>query len=515
MFTLKVRIPCWTGDKPVDSDLYSYLNPTTAPVAIKVNGTETEYEKANGYALLHRQWAKDDVVEVSFPMDMHQVVSNEKLTTNNGYCSYERGPIVYCAESADNTGGLLERMYIPKGADFSTATAPTNLSVFRGGMQQIKASGFLCTSTDEGVKEVPRSIRLIPYFARANRGATAMRVWIPFEAVNPGNAISFIDEVKICDEESEQAHNLKGENMNTGTDLGWRDAPGGWISYDVKVDPERPNDFVTRQWGGDGGGDRNYNIYCDGTLFSFDDLNNFAPGEYYYKRHPIPFELTKGKKNVTVRMQAASQKDNVGGLYGVYTTCSENVPDGTVPVDYMWTSDEASVSGHNYDSNGGSGDFRGRKWMDGSGEIGQSWDMKVNKTNRNYLMILFWGGESDVRNFDIYCDDIFVASESLYQNDPGRHIFRCYPIPEEGTSDKEKVRIHLTSPSGTKTGGFFYSYMMSAKAGTDAIRDVTARDEAPTYYNLQGVKLNEPSEGINIVSTSTGTKKIAYYVSSG
>lgn len=508
-FTLKVRIPGWTGDKPVDSDLYAYVNPTTAPVVIKVNGTEIEYTKADGYALLNRQWAEGDVVEVSLPMDIHQVVSNEKLKSNDGLCSYERGPIVYCMEGADNAGAVLDRFYIPKDADLSTASAPTNLSVFRGGMLQIKAGGYLCTSTDEGVKQTPRSIRLIPYFARAHRGTTAMKVWIPFEAAKLDAPVSFIDEIKTCDDASERAHNLKGENMRTGTDLGWRDALNGWISYDVKVDPERPTDFITRQYGSDGG-DRHYNIMCDGTLFSYDAVDNFAPGEYYLMRHPIPFELTKGKQKVTIKMQSASDRDIVGGLYGAYTALSENLPEGTVPMDHLWTSDPSSVSAHKYSGNGGSGDFRGRKWIDGHGEEGQSWEMEVNKTNRNYLMVLYWGGETDMRNFDIYCDDILVASESLCQNDPGRFIFRCYPIPEEGTSGKEKVRIHLTSPSGTKTGGFYYAYMMSTKKEGTGVRDVSMEGGAPAYYNLQGIRLDEPAGGINIVSTPAGTRKVAF-----
>lgn len=62
-----------------------------------------------------------------------------------------------------------------------------------------------------------------------------------------------IDKVIVCDDESETAHNLKGSNMNFDKNVGWRDAYNGWISYDLKVDPNHPCELVLKHWGGDGG----------------------------------------------------------------------------------------------------------------------------------------------------------------------------------------------------------------------------------------------------------------------
>ena len=199
------------------------------------------------------------------------------------------------------------------------------------------------------------------------------------------------------------------------------------------------------------------------------------------------------KEKVTINMQAVSSNDIVGGLYGAFTALSQDVPEGTVALDNMWTTRPASRTSHQYSSNGGSGTFRARTWLDGSGETGQSWTMKVNKTNRNYLMLLYWGDESDTRNFNIMCDDVLVAQESLLHNDPGRFMMRCYPIPEEGTSGKETVRIHLTSPTGTKTGGIFYAYMLSAKDDETSIIAPSAFHQNDSIYDLSGRKVaNSP-----------------------
>ena len=495
---LKVRIPGWAVNKPVESDLYSYTNPTTTPVVIKLNGEEVAYTVQDGYAVLNNSWQAGDEVSLSLPMDVHQVISNENLKTNKGLCSYERGPLVYCAEGVDN-GGKLDNLFIPEGATGTAATAPTALtSLFKGGLQVLRLNGKSATLNGTEVVTSDKAIRLVPYFTRAHRAATSMMVWIPTDESKMQQPIDFIDEVKICNSASEQAHNLQGENMRTGSDLGWRDAPNGWISYDLKVDPSRPTDLVLKLWGSDGG-NRRFDIYCNGTVFSYEHVDNFAPNEYYYMRHPIPFDLTKDKEKVTIKMQAVNADNTVGGLFGVYTALPEDMPEGATTVDYMWTTKPASRQGHRYSSNGGSGTFRNRTWLDGSGVTGQSWTMKVNKTHRNYLMLLLWGDEGDVRNFDIMCDDVLVASESLCHNDPGRFMLRCYPIPEEGTSGKESVRIHLTSPTGTKTGGIFYAYMLSVEdEGTGCLIPASFPDRGENIYNLLGQQLSEPHPGIYI-----------------
>jgi hypothetical protein len=496
---LKIRIPGWAVNKPVESDLYAYTNPTTTPVVIKLNGEEVAYSIQNGYATIQKEWQEGDVIEISLPMDVHQVVSNEKLKSNKGLCAYEYGPLVYCAEGVDN-GSKLDNLYIETGATASTTSAGSAITtLFKGGILQLRVNGKSATMKGSEIESKDQIVRLIPYFARAHRSASPMLVWIPTDDSNIQQPIKYIDEVKVCDNASETAHNLQGSNMRTGTDLGWRDAPNGWISYELKIDPEQPMDFITKQWGSDGG-NRKYNIYCNGTLFSYDEVNNFAPGEYYLMRHPIPYELTKGKEKVTIKMQSASADDIVGGLYGAYTALSQDVPEGTIPVDNMWTTRSTSRTSHKYSSNGSSGTFRGRTWLDGSGETGQSWTMKVNRTNRNYLMLLFWGDENDTRNFDIMCDDVLVASESLCHNDPGRFMMRCYPIPEEGTSGKETVRIHLTSPTGTKTGGIFYAYILSTKEDATSIIEHELQNMEDTIYNLQGIRLQEPQPGICIIN---------------
>lgn len=494
MKDVRLRIPGWAVNRPVDSDLYSYVNLTVTPVVIKIAGNEYAYTTDRGYAVIPVEEAMKGEIEIILPMDVHQVVSNDNLKSNKGLRSYERGPIVYCAEGVDN-GNALDNIYIPENVAFTTLTTLSTL--FRGGTVQIAAPAVKVSNDNGEVTNTDVTARLIPYFARAYRTPSRMKVWMPMDGSTLESSVVYIDKVQPTDDADEAAHSLTGTNMRTGADLGWRDSDGGYISYVMKIDPDKPMDLILKQWGSDSN-NRRFDIYVDGTRFSYDEIENFAPNQYYYMHHAMPFELTKGKSKVTIKLQSINGS-TVGGIFGVYTALSENVPGGTVPVDCMWTNNTRYLTSHSYVSNGENGMFRNRRWVDGRGVDAQKWTMKVNPTNRNYLMIYYWGGEWDARDFDIYCDDTFVDSEHLINNDPGRFFFRTYIIPEEGTSGKSEVTIRLSSPTGTKTGGIYYAYMMSEPVA-DGISQTVAEDgEEPRFFSVAGVESPRPLQGVSIV----------------
>jgi hypothetical protein len=73
-FALLVRIPGWTQNTAIPSDLYSFENSSDKKVTIKINGNPVQYILENGYAVLNRTWKKNDVVEVSLPMEVRRVI---------------------------------------------------------------------------------------------------------------------------------------------------------------------------------------------------------------------------------------------------------------------------------------------------------------------------------------------------------------------------------------------------------------------------------------------------------
>jgi len=85
----------------------------------------------------------------------------------------------------------------------------------------------------------------------------------------------------------------------------------------MKVDPGGPVDLLCTWWGDDAGG-REFDILVDGQKIATQRLQHEKPGKFFDVAYPIPEELTRGKKTVTVRLQAHPGK-TAGGLFGVRT----------------------------------------------------------------------------------------------------------------------------------------------------------------------------------------------------
>lgn len=161
-FDLRVRIPSWTGDKPIPGGLYSYTSESAGAIPIKVNGREIDYNIENGYAVIKRRWKNGDRVMVSLPMEVRRVVAREEVEADRGKIAFERGPLLYCFEEVDN--GKVLGMKLPAdvyaGFEFDE-TLMDGLGTIR-----VEARGG------------EKVYRAIPYFAWANRERGEMIVWV-------------------------------------------------------------------------------------------------------------------------------------------------------------------------------------------------------------------------------------------------------------------------------------------------------------------------------------------------
>ena len=109
-------------------------------------------------------------------MPVRSIVANEKLKENNGLVAFQRGPIVYCAESIDNpdfNNFLLP--YTPEWDIRYDATKLDGITELITTAQQFNydQQGFITTSK--------RSLTLIPYYSWSNRGDSKMAVWLPWK----------------------------------------------------------------------------------------------------------------------------------------------------------------------------------------------------------------------------------------------------------------------------------------------------------------------------------------------
>ncbi|MFZ9661672.1 MAG: glycoside hydrolase family 127 protein, partial [Chitinophagaceae bacterium] len=177
-FTLKVRIPGWAQGVAIGSDLYSFVNTTATAIPILVNGQPIEYKIENGYAVIDRTWSKKDIVEVKLPMEVNRVKSNEKLVEDKGKVALQRGPLMYCAEWADNNGKT-SNIILPSNATFTASFQPELLN----GVMVLKSQAKAVVLNGDDVKTQTQPFIAIPYYSWAHRGKGEMQVWFP-EKVN-------------------------------------------------------------------------------------------------------------------------------------------------------------------------------------------------------------------------------------------------------------------------------------------------------------------------------------------
>ncbi len=163
-FTLALRIPGWTRDEVVPSDLYTFIDTISNPVGITVNGVSEEVNVEQGYALLRRIWKSGDVVILNMPMPVRIIRSHEAIEGNLGRIAFQRGPLVYCAEEADN--GSVLTLKITEIENWRSDFVPDLL----GGVSVIQGIGERDGFT------IP--VTLIPYYAWANRDGGEMAVWL-------------------------------------------------------------------------------------------------------------------------------------------------------------------------------------------------------------------------------------------------------------------------------------------------------------------------------------------------
>jgi len=154
---------------------------------VGVNGDSVEPFVIEDHVTTVRQtWKAGDVIELELAMSPMLVEAHPRVDATRGCVAIQRGPMIYCLEEVDQPDVDLLDVRLDLGAPLKAVSRPDLL----GGVVVVEAPGKV---TEEGTwkdrlyrsaaKQTPtyRDMTLIavPYYAWANRGAGAMRVWIP------------------------------------------------------------------------------------------------------------------------------------------------------------------------------------------------------------------------------------------------------------------------------------------------------------------------------------------------
>jgi DUF1680 family protein len=173
-FTCYLRIPGWAD---------------TAQVA--VNGKAVSGIKPGEYLPIRRRWTGGDVIQLRLEMHPQVLEANPNVADDTGRVAVQRGPLVYCLEQIDQPEGVT---LVDVALDFGSNPGSHFQSDYRddllGGVlvlrhegvayERAKAERMLYSRyTGQSPKSRQVPLTFIPYYAWANRQATAMQVWTP------------------------------------------------------------------------------------------------------------------------------------------------------------------------------------------------------------------------------------------------------------------------------------------------------------------------------------------------
>ncbi|HXG35195.1 MAG TPA: beta-L-arabinofuranosidase domain-containing protein [Bryobacteraceae bacterium] len=311
-------------------------HPWWAPAALRisVNGRRVGApSKPGGYAVLTREWKIGDVVEVVFPMRLHL----ESLPGDPNRVAVLYGPVLLAGALGKESmeppipygKGQLDYDGLPAG-EVPVIVAPERdpEKWFRripGQLRFAAARRELFRGLGSSGTAAPE---LAPFYdlwdqrytvywhyftpeawkktvAEFEQDGRRTRTWADrlTDVFNPG---------RIRDE---REHNFRGQRSSS-EEMGLRRyrqaAPGGWFSFEMKVEPGQPMELVCRYWGGHGG--RSFDILVEETRIGSQTLKREKPGEFFEVRYAIPRALTQGKDKVTVKFQA-HPKQGAGPLF--------------------------------------------------------------------------------------------------------------------------------------------------------------------------------------------------------
>ncbi|MCB0097014.1 MAG: glycoside hydrolase family 127 protein, partial [Caldilineaceae bacterium] len=169
-FTLNLRIPGWCTEW-----------------RLLLNGQRMRVEPPamDGYLPITNTWRPGDVLELELSMPAQAVWAHPAVRQMQGRVAIQRGPIVYCVESADNAVENLDRIMLDPAQipTFTVEYRPELLggvNVLRGPAAIIDQAGWDDATLyryQQPPTTQPIEVTAVPYCVWDNREPGEMRVW--------------------------------------------------------------------------------------------------------------------------------------------------------------------------------------------------------------------------------------------------------------------------------------------------------------------------------------------------
>ena len=171
-----------TNNKPADYELAIRIPDWCEAFTLTSSGKSIPYETERGFAVIKKEFDFGETIVLDLVMETKLIAANPRIREDIGKAAVQRGPLVYCIEENDN-GPLLQDIYLDPKEKIHVVYEPKLL----GGVNVLTTIAKRISVEDWGdelyrtYKEYTykdQELRMIPYYAWANRGIGEMIVWV-------------------------------------------------------------------------------------------------------------------------------------------------------------------------------------------------------------------------------------------------------------------------------------------------------------------------------------------------
>ncbi|MEP7318169.1 MAG: beta-L-arabinofuranosidase domain-containing protein, partial [Panacibacter sp.] len=297
-FALYIRSPWWANNN----------------IAIKVNGKiVTPTKDANSYFVVNRTWKNNDKVDITFNMNLY----TESMPDNKNRIAFLYGPVLLA-------GDLGTTMPDPV---YGTPVLQTSNRNINDWIQPVANKPLTFKMVNAGK---PFDAELSPFYNMHHKFYSVYwdyftnEEWAAREAEYKAEKqrqqeieTRTIDNIRIGEMQPERDHNLTASDNSYTSDalgrMGREARGGGFFAFEMKVNPGISNTLLCTYLGDDK--DRVFDILIDGVKLTTVEWKGGTTGVFYDKEYEIPAALTDGKKIVTIRIAAATNK-TAGRIFG-------------------------------------------------------------------------------------------------------------------------------------------------------------------------------------------------------
>lgn len=159
-WTLGLRVPSWCRD-----------------ASLRLGAEQLDAQATSGRLRVSRRWEEGDVVSLSLPMPARFTWPDPRIDAVRGQVAVERGPLVYCLESAD-LGEDVESAVVDVSAGLQDEDGEVHATLARRDVAE-RAWAYTSDPADGADVADAGRVRLTPYREWGNRGAGTMRVFLP------------------------------------------------------------------------------------------------------------------------------------------------------------------------------------------------------------------------------------------------------------------------------------------------------------------------------------------------